>query len=173
MNTWNTLPESYQQRVYDNPPATVKSHIQQVVNAMPAVVISLDAARVDNGILPDYFTSEVALEEPEIGITDPNIPIDNNCTDDEVDCGIPGGSGDYEDEGDENEVRNNIHTCSLRQQPITELERFDVGTNDVHGYEGDDGDDAYMDEEQEVSQANDGSTKNVEDEGIVLESVKI
>jgi hypothetical protein len=49
---------------------------------MPAMVISVEAARVGNAILLDFLTSEVALEEPEIRSTDSNIPIDNNCTDD-------------------------------------------------------------------------------------------
>src|SRR3981189_1069755 len=84
MNTWNTLPESYQQRVYNNTLATVKCQIQQAENPTPAVVISVEAARVDNAILLDYLTYEVALEEPEIGSTDSNIPIDNNCTDDKL-----------------------------------------------------------------------------------------
>jgi len=74
MNTWNTLPESYQQRVYNNTHATVKRQIQQAENPTPAVVISVEAARVDNAILLEYLTSEVAPEEPEIGSTDPNIP---------------------------------------------------------------------------------------------------
>jgi len=94
MNTWNTLPESYQQRVYTNTLATVKRQIQQAENPTPAVVISVEAAHVDNAIHLDYLTSEVALEEPEIGSTDPNIPIDNNCTEDELHLGMPGGSGD-------------------------------------------------------------------------------
>ena len=62
MNTWSTLPESYQQRVYENPLAIVKRQIQQAENPTPAVVISLEAVRVDNAILFDYLTSEVALE---------------------------------------------------------------------------------------------------------------
>jgi len=95
MNTWNTLPESYQQRVYNNTLATVKRQIQQAENPTPAVEISVKAARVDNAIILDYLASEVALEEPEIASTDPNIPIDNNCTDDELHFGMPRGSGDY------------------------------------------------------------------------------
>jgi len=114
MNTWNTLPESYQQRVYNNTLATDKRHIQQVENPMPAMVISVEAARVDNAILLDYLASEVALEEPEIGSTDPNIPIDNNCTDDELHSGMPGGSWDYQDEGDESDDRDAIPTASQR-----------------------------------------------------------
>jgi hypothetical protein len=62
MNTWNTLPESYQQRVYNNTLATVKHQIQQAENPTPAVVISTEAASVDNAILLDYLTSKVALE---------------------------------------------------------------------------------------------------------------
>ena len=47
MNTLNTLPESYQQRVYNNTLATVKRQIQQAENPTPAVVISVEAARVE------------------------------------------------------------------------------------------------------------------------------
>ena len=78
MNPCNTLPESYQQRVYKNTLAAVKRQIQQAENLGPAVVISMEAARDDNAILLDYLTSEVALEEPELGSTDPTIPMDNN-----------------------------------------------------------------------------------------------
>ena len=56
MNTWNTLPESYQQRVYKNTLATVKHQIQQVENPTPAEVISTEEARVDNAILLNYLT---------------------------------------------------------------------------------------------------------------------
>jgi hypothetical protein len=114
MYTWNTLPESYQQRGYNNTLARVKRQIQQAENPMPAVVISVEAAHVDNAILLDYLASEVALEEPEIGSTDPNIPIDNNCTDDKLHFGMPGGSGDYKDEGDESDDRDAISTASRR-----------------------------------------------------------
>ena len=55
------------------------------------MVISMEAARVDNAIHLDYLTSEVALEEPEFGSTDPNIPRDNNCTDDELQFRMLGG----------------------------------------------------------------------------------
>jgi hypothetical protein len=175
MNSWNTLPESYQQRVYNNTIATVKRQIQQAENPMPAVVISTEAASIDNSIHLDYLTFKVPLEEPEIGSTDPNIPIDNNCTDDELHCGMPGGSGDCEDECDESDEHDAIHATSRPRPPATELKRFDLGTTDVDGYEGEVGDnaDGDADEEEEASQADDGSTQNVEDEGIVLESVKI
>jgi len=81
MNIWNTLPERYQPRVYNITLATVKRQIHQAENSTPAMVISVEAARVDNAILFDNLTSEVALEEPETGSTDPIIPIDNNCMD--------------------------------------------------------------------------------------------
>jgi hypothetical protein len=75
MNTWNTLPESYQQRLYKNTLPTVKCQIQQVENTTPAMVIRVQTAPVDNAILLDYLTSEVVLQEPEIRSSDPNIPI--------------------------------------------------------------------------------------------------
>jgi len=107
-----------------------------------------------------YLTSEVALEELEIGSTDPNIPIVNNWTDDELHFGIPGGSRDYDNEGDESDA---TPTASRQRWAATELERFDLGTSDVARYEGEDGDNADADEETKASQADDGSTQNVED----------
>jgi hypothetical protein len=104
MNTWNKLPESYPQRVYNNTIATVKHRIQQEGNPTPTLVISVEAVRVDNAILLDYLTSEVAHEEPEIGSTDPNIAIDNNCTDDKLHFGVPGGTGDFGDDSDESDT---------------------------------------------------------------------
>jgi len=165
MNSWNTLLESYQQRVYNNTLATVKRQIQQAGNPTPAVVISVEAARVDNAILLDYLASEVALEEPEIGSTDQNIPVDNSCTDDELHFGMPGGSGDYDNEGDECDDRVAIPTASRRRRPATEIESFDLGTSDVDGSEGEDDNnaDADEDEEEESSQVEDGSMQNVED----------
>jgi hypothetical protein len=79
---------------------------------MPAVVISVEATHVDNRILLEYLTTEVALEEPEIRNTDPNIPIDNNCTNKELHDGMPGGSGDYKDDGDESDMSDAIPTTS-------------------------------------------------------------
>jgi hypothetical protein len=139
MNTWNALPESYQQRVYNNTSAKVKLQIQQAENPTPTVVISTEAASVDNAILLDYLNSEVALEEPEIGSTDSHISIDNNCTDDELHFGMPGGSGYYEDEGDESDEHDAICTTSRLRRRTTELERFELGASDVDEYEGEDG----------------------------------
>jgi hypothetical protein len=53
MNTWNTLPESYQQTVYRNTTPPVKRRIQQEENQSPIMVISVEAERVDNAILLD------------------------------------------------------------------------------------------------------------------------
>jgi len=130
MNTSNPLPESYQQGVYKKTPATVMRQIQQVENPKPAKVISMEAALVHNASHLDYLTFEVALEEPDIGSTDPNIPIDINCTDDELHFGILWARGDYEHECDESINCNAIPTACLRRWPIIELERFNLGTND-------------------------------------------
>jgi hypothetical protein len=108
MNTWNTLPESYQQRVYKHTLGTVKHQIQRAENPMPAMVIGVEELLVDNAIRLDYLTSEVAFEEPEIGSSDPNIPIENNCMDDEPHFRMPRGSGEYECEGHEREERDVI-----------------------------------------------------------------
>jgi len=160
MNTWNSLPESYKQRVYNNTIATVKRQIQQAEKPTPAVVISVEAARVDNAILLDYLTSKVVLEEAKIASTDSNIPINNNCTDDKLHSGMQGGSGHVEDEGDQSDA---IPTASRRRRAATELERFALGTSNVDGYEGENGHEVDVDEEEEASQAKNGSTQNVAD----------
>ena len=103
MNASNTLPESNQQRVYKNSPDTVKRQTQQEENPTPAMVINVEAAHVDMAIFQDYMTCEVALEDPEIGSTDPIIPIDSNYNDDELHCGMPRGSEQIEDECDESD----------------------------------------------------------------------
>jgi len=119
MNTWNTPPESYQQKVYNNTLATVKRRIKKADNPTPAMAISVEAVRVDNAILLQYLTSEVALGEPEIRSTDPNIQIDKNCRDDELHFGMPGRSANFGKEGDESDA---ISTTSRRGQAPTELE---------------------------------------------------
>jgi hypothetical protein len=90
--------------VYNNPLPTVKRQIHQAEHPTPAVVISMEPAHVDNAIILDYLTSEVAIEAPGFGITDPNIPMDNDCTDGEVHFGTPGGCGDFDDQGDESDA---------------------------------------------------------------------
>ena len=61
----------------------------------------MEATSIENVILLDYVTSEVALEEPEIRGTDGNIQMDNNYTDDELHFGMAGGCEDSDDGGDE------------------------------------------------------------------------
>jgi len=75
-----------------------------VGNPTPVVVVSVEAARVDNASRLDNLTSKMALEDPGRGSTDPNIPIDNQCTDDEQHFGMPGGSVSFEDERDESDA---------------------------------------------------------------------
>jgi hypothetical protein len=129
------------------------------------VVISVDAARVDNAIFLDYLTSNVALEEDEIGSTDTTMPIANNCIDHKVHCGMPGGSGHCEDEGDESDDCDAIFKSSQRPRPAMKLQRFDLATIDVNGNDGEDGDDGDAESgyEAEALQADDGSNQNVED----------
>jgi len=59
MNTWNTLPERYQQRVYKDNLATVMRQIQQAENPTPAMVIRMQEAHVHNSSGLNYLTSEV------------------------------------------------------------------------------------------------------------------
>jgi hypothetical protein len=164
MNTWHTLPENYQHRVYNNTLATIKRQIQQAENTTPTVVITVEAVRVDNSILLYYLTTEVALEEAEIKSTDPIIPIGKNWKDDELHFGMPGGSRDNEDEGHKSDDYDSISSASRRRRPPTELERFELRSSSVDGNEAEDGDDADadVDEEEEASQADDGSTQNVD-----------
>ena len=96
--------------MYKNTLARVKRQIQQAEDPTPATVISTEAVHVDNAILLDDLTCEVALEEPDIGSTDPNIPKDNNCTDDELHFGMPGGFKDYGDQGEEMDQSDGILT---------------------------------------------------------------
>jgi len=112
MNTWNTLPESYQQRVYTYTPATVERQIQQANNSMPTEFRSTEAAGIDNAIRLDYLTSDVALEEPGIGSTDLKIPIDNDCMDQELHFGMPRSCEDHDDDGDDMDQSDAIQTDS-------------------------------------------------------------
>jgi hypothetical protein len=109
------------------------------------------------------LSSEVALEEPEIGSTDPNITIDINCMDNEQCLAMPGRSGDYEDEVEECDEHAAIRTARQARWRTTDRERFDLGTCDVDGYQGKDSDDADVDAGEEVSQGDDGLTQNVDD----------
>jgi hypothetical protein len=157
MNSWNTLLESYQQSMYNNTLATVKRQIQQAANPTPAMVVSVCAVWVDNAILLGYLTSEVGLEEQEIGSTDPIVLTDNICSDDKLHFSMPRDSGDYERKGDECDKGNAIPSASRQQRLASELQRFDLGTSYVNGYKGKDCHDADADKEveEEASQADD------------------
>jgi len=107
--------------------------------------------------------SEVALEEPEIGSTDANIPIVNNSTEDILNVQMPGGSGDYYDEVDESNDHDSFPAAILQYQVAMDLESFDMASSDVDRYEGNDANDPDEDDEEESLQPDDGSTQNVED----------
>ena len=55
--------------------ASVKRPIQQAEDAMPATIVNRRPAHIDHAIILVSLTSEGALEKPEIGSTDPVIPI--------------------------------------------------------------------------------------------------
>ena len=110
----------------NNSLATVNRQIQQAKNPAPAEVISTEAALVDSAIPHDYLTSELGLEEPEIRSTDRNIPIDNNCIDDELHFRMPVGSNNYDNEGDEIDKSDAIPTASQRRWASTALEKCDL-----------------------------------------------
>jgi hypothetical protein len=82
---------------------------------------------------------------------------------DQLNFGMPLGSGDYQDEGDESDMCKVISTACRRQWLMTELQRFDLGNSNVNEYEGKDRNKADADEEQEPSLGDDGSTQNLED----------
>jgi hypothetical protein len=103
--------------VYKSTFATVKRLTQQAENPTPATVISSEAAPVANLILLDYLTSEVTLAKSEIRSTDPNIPIDNNCTDEELHFAMRGCCEDYDNESDIIEKSNAIPTASHDARP--------------------------------------------------------
>jgi hypothetical protein len=88
MDTCNILPESYQQRVYKNTLAIVEGKIHLVEHPTPAMVISVEAVRVDNAMHGDYRTSELAHEAADIGMTESTILRDINCPDDKLHVGM-------------------------------------------------------------------------------------
>jgi len=163
MNTCSTLPESYQQRMYEISLATIKHQIQQAENSQPALVNSMGEWHVGSDIILDYLTYEVVLEKPVIRSTDPEIPIPNNCTDVELHFGRPWRRKEYKDEGDEINGSHAIPTTSRLRWATIELERFVLGTSEVDGYKGDDGDDATQNKGEAVSQASDRSMQILED----------
>jgi hypothetical protein len=163
MNPCNTLLESYQQRVYTSMLAAVKHQIQHTENPMSATVCRAEAVHVDSARLHHHLISEVALEESEIGSTNLNLPIGNNCTDYTLYLGMRGGSGDYKVEGANNDNLHAIATTSQRQQATIELERFNLRTTDGDGYESAVDDDTDADGKEVTLPDNDASTQNKEE----------
>ena len=149
--------------MYKNTLATVKCQIQQEENPTPVMVISTKTACFDNALLLDYVTCKVALVEPEIKSTEPNILIVNKCTKDELDVLLPGGSRDYEVKGNESDEHNAIPTAIRRSQAATDLKGLDLGTSNVHRYTDAFRDNADVDEEKQASQANNESMQNLWD----------
>jgi hypothetical protein len=129
MNTWNTLQESYQQRECENTLGEVQCQIQQAENPTSTAVFSTEEGCVDNGIIRDNLTSEVAHEEPQIGITLPNITIGINWTDKTLHFAMLGGYKDDEDECDKFREINAMPTASRRRLPATQPEMFGLGTS--------------------------------------------
>jgi hypothetical protein len=60
------------------------------------VVTSIEGVWVDNVIVLHILTSELEYEKPQNGSTNGNILISNNCMDNKLQSGMPGGSWDYE-----------------------------------------------------------------------------
>ena len=74
------------------------------------MIISLEAVHAENAILHDYLMSHETLVEPETTSTDRIIPIDINCTGDELHFPMPRGTWDYEDEDDYSDKGDAIPT---------------------------------------------------------------
>jgi len=91
--------------------------------------------------------------------------MDNNCTDDKLQFGMPGDCGDYDDEGDEIDESDAIPTAGRRRRVTTELERFVLGTGDVEWYESDNGDNADAAKQGDASQADGRLTQTLDDWG--------
>lgn len=130
---------------------------------MHVMLIRVDAASVVNINLHYYLTPEVASEVPVIGSTDLKIPIENICSDDELDFRSPGGRGKDEDERDKSDECDAIPTGSRQCQAVTDPERCHQGWSDVDVYDSGDGDDRDADDGEESSQSDEGSMPNVED----------
>jgi hypothetical protein len=73
----------------------------------------------------------VTLEDPDIGSTEPNVRIDNNCPAYTLLFGMAGGSADYNDDGDESDDLGGFPTDSRRVWHVSELEGIDLGPSDV------------------------------------------
>jgi hypothetical protein len=125
---------------------------------MFAAVNCTDAERVEIELLADCLTSKVTLDEPEIIITHPHITTDNDCTNDQLHCGMQADCEHCYDEGDKIDDGDSIPNASQGPGVATEFNSFAQGTSAADGYKVNDADDAYADEEKPASQSDDGST---------------
>jgi hypothetical protein len=98
--------------MYSNTLGAVKHQIELTENPMPPMLCRVETAHVDNALYLDHFTSEEALEEPKVGSTVPNIQIDNNSTDDDLNFGRPGHSSNYPNAGNQINTSQAIPTAS-------------------------------------------------------------
>ena len=162
-NTWNSQSECYQLKVYNITLATVRYDIQPAENRTLAIVISIEAAQVHIAIDHDYWTSKVALEEPEFRSTYQYLLRHNNCTGNKQHCQMLESSRNREDSDEEGEKHDVLPTTDWRCQASTRLKECALGTSAVDGNEVENGNNVHSDEEEEASQANDGSTQNVDD----------
>jgi hypothetical protein len=150
MNSGNTLWESYQQRVYNDTVSAVHHQIELTENKIPAEVIRTEAVHIDNAILLDYLTSNVALEEAMIESSDPYILLYNHYPDDMLHFGLPCGSKDWDNESDTIDESYAIPTTCWRRWAETEFQKFELRTCDVNRYESDNGCNADPDVEEGV-----------------------
>jgi hypothetical protein len=101
---------------------------------MPAVFIYVKGAFMDNAILLEYLTSNVAVTKPEIGCTHITVMVNSQFRDDKLYIWMAGDSGDFENDGDTIKELNAFPTPSLRRLTITEHESFYMGNGDIQGY---------------------------------------
>jgi len=142
LNTWNTILERYQQRVNKNTLATVKRQIQKVEDPLTAMMINVEAARIDNAILRDYMPSKAALEDHGIGRADAKIAINNHCMEVELYFSMPGVSGEYNGDREASNERVAIITANRQQWAVTEPDRFELGTSELNKYDSEEADNA-------------------------------
>jgi hypothetical protein len=116
-NSWYALLESYQQRLNSNSLATVERMSQHADNPALPMVISLQVACVNNAILLDNLTSQMAIEETEIRRSNRNIPIDYHYANAELHFRMLGDSEDDQADRNDSDKRDAIPTASQGHSP--------------------------------------------------------
>ncbi|KAF8538642.1 hypothetical protein BDD12DRAFT_884607 [Trichophaea hybrida] len=151
---WDNIAEQYGLHRFES--ATERLKLIDCLLAETKYLVPI-AERVEGGVSganPMQRVLRAANKWP----TSTLLPGGKNCMDDEPHFLMPGGCRDYEDDSNESDMDNALSTTSQRLILATEHERFDLETSHFDGYKCEDGDDADGDEEEEASQANDGST---------------